>query len=189
MAPLIQDTDISFSCTDDHVFDTKQQGAVAPLHESTLTATSTPRRVSFGAMVDVQEIMRLDEFTPEEISASWYDLESMKIMKEIARAEGLLLDAGALTTSETTSTRGLEHRTRPGNKRKRQARANAYTTVFLEIDFQLCEGFSDADAIADVYFGYSAPCAALAAANAKTDELEAMTIYDNETIDFWSSVV
>merc|ERR1711935_1322911 len=111
----------------------KHQGiAVAPLHESTIHAT--PRRVSFGVMMDIHQVLHRHDYTREELAASWFDLNEMKRMREIARYEGRMIDAGLLTTGDETSTRGLEHRTRPGLKRKRESRLNAFAAVFLEID-------------------------------------------------------
>jgi hypothetical protein len=195
MAPRIQDTD------EDYLFDHKQT-IFDPLHESchainsirTRDTTSTPRtrRVSFGAMATTHEIMSICDYTPQELEASWYDIEIMHAMKETARSDAKLVDAGLLSEGRDVSIRGLEHRTRHRIQRKRQSRRNAYMAVFFEIDLQIEEDYCnnnkddddyyyhyfDAESIADAYFEHSEPCAADAHMIGMQDELNARKIYD-----------
>ena len=71
MAPLIQDSDFYISSHDD-VFGRKS--LTAPLHETTIVNKS--RRVSFGAVVTINEVMSRFDYTHEELEASWFDRES-----------------------------------------------------------------------------------------------------------------
>ena len=183
MAPLIQDSDFYISSHDD-VFGRKS--LTAPLHETTIVNKS--RRVSFGAVVTINEVMSRFDYTHEELEASWFDREDMRRMKENSRSEGRLGESGLLTQGSDVSIRGLDSRTREGMKRKRQSRMNAYAAVFFEIDCQLEDGFVDDDLIADAYFTYSEPCAMTAQMIGKRDEVEAMDIYDeNQKTDFFGS--
>ena len=183
MAPLIQECDSSFSFSDD-LFD-HQKSIADPLHfhESamsctTTTTTASPKKsVSFAPMMRVTEVMSRYEYTGDELEASFYDPEDLRVFKETARFEGRLLEAGRLCP-RTGTPRGIEHRTRDGLKSKRRNRFNAYAAVFFEID---C---GDEDTIADAYYTYSEPCAAVAHALGKRDELEAMRIHHGEAAQF-----
>ena len=182
MAPFIQDSDISLSFSDG-VFDPKSI-AKTPLHLSNLTESQTrlrPRkRVSFNEMATTHEIMSRYDYTADELEASFFDANDMKRMKEDARFDGRLLDANKLSL-ENSSSRGVEHRTREGFKRKKQSRLNAYAAVFFEIDYQQQECFDNEDAIADAYYTYSEPCAVFAHSMGKRDEIEARKIHNEES--------
>jgi len=213
MAPRIQDNDEDY-----YLFDHKQQQTIRenciPRTEQSITVTitsSTPRtqtqtqtrRVSFGAMATTHIIMGLSDYTPQELEASWYDSNSMHAMKETARSDAKLVDAGLLSEGKDVSIRGLEHRTRQGLKRKRQSRRDAYMSVFFEIDAQIEEDYNncssssksnnnnnmnyddyyynfnfDDELIADAYFDHSEPCAVDAHTIGMQDERIARKIYD-----------
>jgi len=181
MAPLIQENDISQSSHGD-LFGLKT--ILTPLHESSVTRS---QRVSFGAIVTIHEVLNRDDYTREELKASWFDRDDMHRMKENARSEAKLVDSNLLVPSSDVSVRGLEHRTKEGMKQKRQNRMNAYTAVFIEIDCQQEDGFYDEDLIADAYFAYSEPCAITAQMIGKRDEIEAMTTYEDQKPDFFGT--
>ena len=182
MAPLIQDFDISLSSHDGLI--DQRKTTIAPLHETTIT---TPRCVSFGALVTMHEVLNRVDYTLEEIEASYFDRNDMCRMKENAKSEARLVQSGLLVESKDVSIRGLESRTRDGVRRKRQNRTNAYAKIFLEIDWQAEAGFFDEDLIADAYFVYSEPCHASAQMIGKRDEIEAMDILQTEKTDFFGT--
>ena len=188
MAPLIKDSNLSFSSHDDIFFDIsllshddafEHQKIVAPLHES--TRINTRRRVSFGAKVDIYEVMSRADYSTEELEASWFDRDDMLRMREKSRSEAKLLDSCLLVPGTGVSIRGLESRTRIGRKIAKIRRTNAYAAVFCEIHCQQRLNFYEeelfANAIADSYFTYSKPCAMTAHMIGKRDEIEAMSIY------------
>ena len=177
MAPLIQDTDLHVSSYDD-VFEHKSM--IAPLHQSST-------RVSFGATVDMCEVMSRSEYTQEELKASWFDRDELRRMKENTKSEGKLVEQGLLLNGPDVSIRGLEAKTRAGMKRKRQNRLNAYAAVFFEIDRQEYEGYFDEDLIADAYFNYSEQCAVSAQMIGKRDEVEAKDLYNYQKTDFFGT--
>ena len=210
MAPRIQDND------GDYMFDHKQQ--LQTIHESCIPPTSiqqssssaictsnttrTQKRcVSFGAMTTTHTIMGLSDYTAQELEASWYDSNNMQTMKETARSDAKLVDAGLLTEGRDVSIRGLEHRTMKGLKRKQRSRLNAYLSIFFEIEAQIEEDYNtyyssnnnmnddidndiyyyhcfDDEAIADAYFEHSEPCAVDAHMMGMQDERNARKIYD-----------
>jgi len=171
MGILIEDSDFSLSSVDEDILEsTKQKSA---LHENPANERSS-RRVTFDSYATCYDVMGLDEYSNDELEASFFTVDDMIRMKEIARAEARLLDSGLLTE---TRIRGLEHRTREGLKNKRQYRVGAYTAVFCEIEFQLEEEILDEDSIASAYGVYSKKAAEEAYELAKKDAFDAMNIY------------
>ncbi|KAL3911046.1 MAG: hypothetical protein SGILL_007439, partial [Bacillariaceae sp.] len=156
MAPLINDFDYII---DD--LDYFPAPAKAPLH-SEATAQSPEqqqsqqrRNVSFTETVIVHRVINREDFSVEETTASWYDRQDLRQMKDSAKAEARLVESGVLAESEDCSIRGLESKTSNGIRAKRQSRMNAYAAVFFEIDSQEDMCIRDEDAIADAYFTYS----------------------------------
>ena len=174
MAPLMEElTDVSLSS---HEGFTDRKRSVAPLH-----ITGRTKHVSFGPFVAIQEILSRKNFTPQELKATWYDLDEVSCMRGIARTEAKLLESGHLTGSREVSIRGLEQRTKKGSKEKKEVRMNSYAAVFLELDYQKAEGFIDDEALAEAYFTYSMPCATTAQQTGRRDEIEARRTWRSPT--------
>jgi len=166
------------------VIDQRKTG-IAPLHETIFTS---PRCVSFGAVVTTYEHTSWVDYTAEEIEASWFDRDDMRRMKENAKSEAKLVESGLLVESKDVSIRGLESRARTGIRRKRQNRMNAYAAIFFEVDCQEEEGFFNEELIADAYFVYSEPCHVSAQMIGKRDEIEAMDILlESKKTDFFGT--
>ena len=188
MAPLIQDTiDLSYSNDDEILFGDHKSLPSPPLHESCDATPAAPvkeeKRVWFAAMTIEYDIISRHEYTSEELEASWYDSKEMKKIKDTARSEAKLVEAGLLVEDSQFSIRGLESKTRKGVLRKRKRRTNAYLSVFFEIDSQIEEGYFDDDLVADAYYVYSEPCAIDAEQIGKQDAYDAKAIH-NETDRF-----
>merc|ERR1719491_2923553 len=111
-------------------------------------------------MVINYDVIGLDDYTPEELNACWYNAGDMQRMRTSTRSDAKMIDCGLLIVdNRTTSLRGLESRTREGMLRKKVRKLEAYAAVFSEIEFQQEEEFFDDELIADAYFTYSEPCA------------------------------
>ena len=169
MPPFSNDIDISCrsTATNEDFFDHKP---FAPLHES----VGTSRGVSFAPMAIIHDVMGLDDYTDDELDASWFRIEELLRMKETARSEAKLLEKGVLMKEKI---RGIEHKTREGIMRKRLHRNGAYASIFCELDFQHDEDILDEQSIADAYAPYSKACLAEAQLMAERDALEAKYIY------------
>jgi hypothetical protein len=141
---------------------------IVPLHEEFI---NRPRSVSFNSTVLVYDVLCIDDYSPEEFEATWFDEDEMREMKETAQTEAKLLDAGF--QQKCPCIRGLESRTREGLMTKRQNRMNAYASIFFEIDSQQENKCYDEDLIAEAYAFYSEPCARTAQIIGKQDEFEA----------------
>lgn len=174
MAPLINDTDNYLALdVDDYDFYSEvvsKENTSAPLHE---TPSTSQKRITFSANVTSHEVMSRDEYTVEEMKATWYDRPALRQMKECARSDARLVESGVLVEGDDVSFRGLEAKTSHGLRRKRQNRMNAYAAVFFEIDTQQDIGMSDDNAIADAYFAYSEQCLVAAHMIAVRDAEEA----------------
>jgi hypothetical protein len=140
-------------------------------HNSNKISPKQQRRVSFGGNDTTHEVLHRNDYTPEEITSTWFDRVDLRQMKDATKIEARLLEKGVLTEGDDVTVRGLESRTRHGAQRKRANKMNAYSAVFMELDTQFDLGLYDEDAIADVYYEYSEKCQAeaqtLAARDAK----------------------
>ncbi|KAG7354439.1 hypothetical protein IV203_003795 [Nitzschia inconspicua] len=173
MAPLIDETDYLVDVDDYDFFseiDSKDNSS-APLHVTSIQPKH--RRVSFSTNVTSHYVMSRDEYTAEEMKATWHDHPALRQMKNCARSDARLFESGVLAEGDDVSFRGLEARTTIGLRQKRQNRMNAYAAVFFEIDTQHDMGMTDDDAIADAYFNYSEPCLMAAQMIAVRDAEEA----------------
>lgn len=174
------DLDLSTGGFDDHEI------IAPPLREAVAVSTISfvanqperRRRVSFDPMVKVRDVLSIDDYTLEEQDATWLDFDELDKIKEQVLNEAMLLDVGV--QSKVIPTRGLECRTKKGLEAKRRNRGNAYDAVFCEIDSQEDKRLISEQMIADAYSFYSIPCAKIAQAVAKMDEIEAMKIHKEE---------
>ncbi len=183
MAPLIQENiDLSYSNDDEILFSDYKSLPSPPLHEACDATPAAPvqqqKRVWFAAMTIEYDVMSRYEYTREELDASWYGAKEMKKIKDTARSEAKLVEAGLLVEEPNFSVRGLENKTRKGVIRKRKKRSNAYLSVFFEIDSQVEEGYFDDELVADAYYVYSEPCAIEAEKIGKQDAIDAQEIYN-----------
>ncbi len=173
------DLDLSTGGFDDHEI------IAPPLREAVNVSTiffvpNQPerRRVSFNPMVKVRDVLSIDDYTLEEQDATWLDFDEIDKIREQVLNEAMLLDVGV--ESKVIPTRGLECKTKKGLEAKRRNRANAYDAVFFEIDSQEDKRLISEQMIADAYSFYSIPCARIAQAVGKIDEIEAMKIHKEE---------
>ena len=143
------------------------------------TATSKKRNqrsVSFYERVRIHFVECHTDYTDEEYKATWLSSHEMDSIRSCAKSEAGLLDSGVEPTNSTA--RGLESRTRAGEKLKRGNRLNAYAAVFFEMDSQDQSGFMCEYLIAEAYELYSKPCEKSAREIGKQDATEAMAIYN-----------
>ena len=169
MVIMIEASDFSVSSQEDSTDNYKPNTA---LHKS--AAAPIPRQVSFNPMSICYDVMHLDDYSDDEMEASWFSADDFAKMREVARAEVHMLEAGLLVE---TRIRGLEHRTRQGIRRKRHSRERAYRAVFEEIDCQIDEEIIDEFSIAEAYYIHSRAAAIFAQRVAKKDAIEANKIY------------
>lgn len=147
--------------------------ANSPLNEN--RTTKPRRRVSFESLVKLCNIKIRINYTKKEFKRTWYNSEEERQMKVQAITDTNLMESGVLDES---SARGLEGRTKEGNRQKRTMRMDAYDAVFKEVEFQVkTKEFFNEELIADAYLACSEACAMMAHKKAKEDEFEAMNIH------------
>jgi hypothetical protein len=181
--PITHDDD-SFADNDEimmSVISHDSTACFAPLHQQP-EATPINRhrrcRVWFGVPDTVHDVLHRSDYTPLEITLTWFDRVDLRQMKDAVKIEARLLDRGVLAEGDDVTIRGLESRTRDGARRKRAHKLHAYTAVFMELETQLELGIRDEDALADVYYELSEQCQAAAQMLAARD---AKDVYEAET--------
>lgn len=112
------------------------------------------KTVLFSPDPVVIDILHIKDFSLEEKRATWYTRNELRTIKDEAK------QIANLDRSENSEVcfRGLEAKTLAGARLKRQNRIDARAAVFFEQEMQEGEGYSDPDAIADVYFEYTERC-------------------------------
>lgn len=136
--------------------------------------------VSFNPMVIIYEHIPFDDFTPEEIEASWFTSAEYKQIRESIKEDVKLMETGQLVESRH---RGLENRTKQGMRRKLYFRQKAYEAVFAEINYQYEEGILDEDTIAESYHFACRSTTAIGQKMARIDAREAIRVYRSNKKD------
>lgn len=109
------------------------------------------KRVTFAAETHITEVIHVKDFSDEERSAAWYSRSDLRMIKEEAKRTAYLDRA----ENPLECFRGLEAKTATGARLKRQKRIDARAAVFFEQEMQECDGYSDPEAIADLYFEHT----------------------------------
>ncbi len=135
---------------------------------------SPRKRVTFHDRTVLYDVMSHDEYTPEEVKASWYTVQEFIKMRCIIQSETRQFDAGTLPEQKK---RGVESHSKQGKRRKQSFREGTYFAVFNEIDVQEEEEIIDEVAIANAYRVHSNHAALEARKVARKDALVALKIY------------
>jgi hypothetical protein len=171
MAPLIDNTEVvDYS---ENSIASYSEANNCPLH------SRYPRRtISFSFVVQVREVMSIKDYSDEEIKNAWYSVMELKQVKAEAKA---ILNKIARCESEQDNeewtSRGLEGRTREGNKEKFQHRRFSQSVVFMEQDQQEANGIHDPEFLADVYLERTMYSQFIAESNGSRDAKEAKDAY------------
>ena len=132
-------------------------------------ALSVSFRIQDDENDGVREILHLQDYSPSEKDATWYDRNALQAMREATKKEARLFESG----QHNCCPRGLEAYTSEGSRRNELHIQQAYASVFEEIALQ--QKWDD-ETIADAYFLFSEPCATEAHAMGRRDELAVRTM-------------
>jgi hypothetical protein len=129
------------------------------------------RSVSFPEQTvsQIYHILPLDDYTPAEISASWYNDDENN---EMARKCHKIIKRMKKGEADNYCTRGLERMTGARKHQVKHNRTQAYDAVLGEQDSQWSQGINDPNTISEVYFfeaSYFCQCEAT-----KIGQLDAM---------------
>ena len=120
-----------------------------------MATTNSMNRIRFNPSVQVVEVMRIDDYTPCEITAAWYSDEQMeKITKRCSKIIKSM-DAGR---GRKYCVRGLEGHSNLGSISKKRNRSTAMVAVLNEQSEQWIENTVDEQAIADAYRRTTSSC-------------------------------
>lgn len=145
-------------------------------------SSSSRKRVTFNAKVSGIETLNIDDFTPSEIAASWFNEEEMEQITK--RCYKILRRMEGGNDSRKYCMRGLEGHTSVGHIIKKKNRTAAMAAVLTVQAEQWDEQKFDDQAIADAYQRTSSSCQLWAQVIGKRDEESAEAIhYPNEESD------
>lgn len=132
------------------------------------------KSVTFNSTVDTVDIKSIYDFTPDEISALWYDDDEMDQITK--RCFKLLRKMENGSTKYYT--RGLEGHTTLGVISKRKNRIAAMAAVLVAQSQHLADGICDDQAMADAYLRTTSSCQMWASVTGKRDQQIADEIYE-----------
>lgn len=113
--------------------------------------SQTRKSVTFGTDDEIIQIIHISEYSDEERQMTWYNRADLRSIKNEAKRMAYM----DRDLNPDVCLRGLESRTTTGARTKRQTRIDARAAVFFEQEMQEGDGYSDPDAIADIYFEYT----------------------------------
>ena len=136
--------------------------AVAPAKTMATTTQKNKRRrkIRWSSQVRVQEIRHINNMPESEIEAVWMSPIEFKTIKNGAKTTVLMMMAGEKFHEEDPDfcSRGLEFRTRKGNKIRAANKLKARSAVLNEQELQRDEGFHDPEFIAMASLDVSQEC-------------------------------
>lgn len=147
--------------------------------------TTSMKTVRFNYAVQVIPILSIYDYTPPEISASWFNQKEMNYITERCVKVIAKMDMGR---GNKTCSRGLENHTKLRSMSKMKNRAAAFAAVFEEQDRQLFDNNLDVNAIANAYHRATSSCQMWAEVMGKQDRKAADTILYQDEDDFMGGV-
>ena len=136
-----------------------------------LTSPKPKKSVSFHSIVRASKVLHINNYTDEEIEATWYSDSDYAMMKADNRYTAQLFVSGMVQGDDDQyCRRGLESYTPDGSRRRKSNRAAATAAVLDEQDEQFDEGVFEPEYIAQVYKFESEHCQVLANTIALADQ-------------------
>jgi len=132
-------------------------------------AVHSSRRVTFSNNHDIRCVIRREDMTEDDFASIWYCKEDFKEMKR-DYMPALKKMAKELPLEFDEESRGLEHKTPKGSKRRHKNRLVSVDVVLREQDRQWERKLGDQGFIAELYIQATAHCRLEASLKAKEDE-------------------
>jgi len=133
---------------------------------------SRRRKLSFSALVQIVSIESTSDYSDDEVSATWYDLEELQTFKRDRLKTAELWDQ---QNREGLCLRGSENHTRKGSKRRNSNIARSIQAVLEEQDMQDLDEVENADMLAHIYRIHTAKAQAAARDRGLKDHEDAMS--------------
>jgi hypothetical protein len=139
------------------------------------------RKIRWSGQVRVQEIRHINNMSESEREAVWMSPIDYKMIKNMAKTTVLMMMAGERIGEEDPDfcSRGLEFRTRKGQKVRSANKLRCRSAVLNEQDLQREEGFHDPEFIAMASLDISHDCREQAQKRGDKDA-EAILTYTND---------
>jgi hypothetical protein len=145
MAPLIQYVDTETSCVE-------SSSPIQPIKVPLVSSAAPKPSISFNSNVLVNLTIHIEEYSDEEIAATWYSQHELtRSRSELTSTLLLMANGNAMANSERLCSRGLECFTSEGRAIKKQRKEEARTAVFDEQDYQFENDIFDPEVIAHDY--------------------------------------
>jgi hypothetical protein len=112
---------------------------------------STKKSVSFHENVRVKAALHVNDYSEEEIQATWLNAADMQRIRREIRCTVQLMQWGSSFEEIEYSRRGLEYGTRESGRIRRQNRSEAAKAVLNEQHRQKAGHFVDEQELANVY--------------------------------------
>jgi hypothetical protein len=117
MAPLIQYVDTETSCVE-------SSSPIQPIKVPLVSSAAPKPSISFNSNVLVNLTIHIEEYSDEEIAATWYSQHELtRSRSELTSTLLLMANGNAMANSERLCSRGLECLTSEGRAIKKQATA------------------------------------------------------------------
>jgi hypothetical protein len=147
------------------------------------------RRVHFKTMVSVRPILHVDDMSEERIHAIWLNEKDMEdIRNSLSETLKLMSVREPKIDNESHFYRGLEIRTRKGERERAMNKSNALNAVLDEQDRQRSMGIHNEKLLGQIYTTECRVAKSHAYRLGITDELLAKRIQD-ESSCIWSEVL
>jgi hypothetical protein len=117
------------------------------------------KSLTFAPKIRVRNSLHINEFTDEEVAASYYHKEEMHRVRLELKSTVQMFQVGALETDTPHFTkRGTEQRTPEAVQRRSRNKQMAAYAVFDEQEDQWDDGVLDPEVIASIYQAASSHC-------------------------------
>lgn len=144
--------------------------------QEAMMPNTSMKKVTFNPKVTGIQILNIDDFTPKEIFASWYDEEEMERITQRCFKILQNMEAG---NAKKYCVRGLEGHSSVGSISKKSNRTTALAAVLMEQARQWDENRFNDQAIADAYRRTTSSCQLWAQVVGKRDEEVAEAINED----------
>lgn len=107
--------------------------------------------VRFQAECIFRRTLSINDYTPDEIRATWYGPEEYERIARLCQKEVRKINKGGELRDKKYCSRGLEGHTDAGSASRKRNRMSAWNAVLDEQLLQWDQGVFDEDAIAEIY--------------------------------------
>lgn len=138
---------------------------------------SKQKRVSFRNTVSARRALHLNDFTEDEYEQAYFSQEDLQRFKDDVLRTVKLMEQDTRLTDDSNCdfcTRGVEYRTKDGNRNRLVNKVAAREAVLTVQESQWDSGVRDHEAIAIAYRRVSARCAQEARLRALKDQQDSL---------------